>query len=147
MASHREDSRHLNRKMRPRAHSHRLECWLSRMPVLPLGRGRRRWRRSGRRCRCAIDRLPIEIDQCHPSAGFNDHLLVTGIGKMHHQAVACLETGTINLSGNCARSIGVICSPARSNACPKTFRASPPSGLIWHVMQPSWAGLRNGSLR
>src|SRR5438034_3639554 len=42
--------------------------------------------------------------------------------------------------------MGVISLPPRSNACPKTFRASPPCGLIWHVLQPSTAGLRNGSL-
>src|SRR5215470_17508177 len=43
--------------------------------------------------------------------------------------------------------MGVMVSPALSNACPNGFRASPPCGLIWQVLQPSTAGLRNGSLR
>src|ERR1700704_1399284 len=41
----------------------------------------------------------------------------------------------------------VMRSPPLSKACPNTFRASPPCALMWHVMQPSTAGFRNGSPR
>src|SRR5581483_7563626 len=43
--------------------------------------------------------------------------------------------------------MGVIVSPPLSNAWPNGLRASPPSALMWQVLQPSTAGLRNGSFR